>query len=202
MAITINGTGSITGLTAGGLPDGSVTSADLAAGAITSGALPAGSILQVVQTVKRDVTSTTATSYEDISGMSRTITPVAADSNILVQAMVTLGADGTYAANSYIQLVRGSTAIFSGTETGRIQTTISMMAYGTGSGADFHYSTLTEPITFLDDPTYTLGDELTYKLQWADSSSSSTLYLNRSAASDNSARPSAVSSIILMEVAA
>jgi hypothetical protein len=33
MAITINGTGSITGLTAGGLPDGSVTAADLAAGA-------------------------------------------------------------------------------------------------------------------------------------------------------------------------
>ena len=30
MAITINGTGSITGLTAGGLPDGSVTAADLA----------------------------------------------------------------------------------------------------------------------------------------------------------------------------
>jgi hypothetical protein len=29
MAITINGTGSITGLTAGGLPDGSVTAADL-----------------------------------------------------------------------------------------------------------------------------------------------------------------------------
>jgi len=29
MAITINGTGSITGLTAGGLPDGSVTNADL-----------------------------------------------------------------------------------------------------------------------------------------------------------------------------
>jgi len=34
MAITINGTGSITGLTAGGLPDGSVTSADIASGVI------------------------------------------------------------------------------------------------------------------------------------------------------------------------
>lgn len=36
MAITINGTGSITGLTAGGLPDGSVTADDLAADAVTS----------------------------------------------------------------------------------------------------------------------------------------------------------------------
>lgn len=34
MAITINGTGSITGLTAGGLPDGSVTAADIASGVI------------------------------------------------------------------------------------------------------------------------------------------------------------------------
>jgi hypothetical protein len=36
MAITINGTGSITGLTAGGLPDGSVTADDLATDAVTS----------------------------------------------------------------------------------------------------------------------------------------------------------------------
>src|SRR6056300_1443614 len=34
MSITINGTGSITGLTAGGLPDGSVVAADIASGVI------------------------------------------------------------------------------------------------------------------------------------------------------------------------
>ena len=38
MAITINGTGSITGLTAGGLPDGSVTAADIASGVIPANA--------------------------------------------------------------------------------------------------------------------------------------------------------------------
>ena len=36
MAITINGTGSITGLTAGGLPDGSVTADDLATDSVTT----------------------------------------------------------------------------------------------------------------------------------------------------------------------
>jgi len=201
MAITINGTGSITGLTAGGLPDGSITSADLASGAITAGALPSGSILQVVQTTKTDTTSTVSTSYTDISGMSRTITPVAADSNILVMVMVSLGADGAIAANGYVQILRGSTDIFSGTAASRTSASVAMMAYGTGSGADFHYSTLTEPITYLDDPTYTLGDELTYKLQWATQASNGTLYLNRSDADDTTARPSTVSSIILMEVA-
>jgi hypothetical protein len=34
MAITINGTGTITGISAGGLPDGSIVAADLAAGVI------------------------------------------------------------------------------------------------------------------------------------------------------------------------
>ena len=38
MAITINGTGSITGLTAGGLPDGSITAADIASGVIPANA--------------------------------------------------------------------------------------------------------------------------------------------------------------------
>ena len=42
MAITINGTGSITGLTAGGLPDASITSDDIAAGAVTAAKLAAG----------------------------------------------------------------------------------------------------------------------------------------------------------------
>jgi hypothetical protein len=36
MPISIDGTGSITGLTAGGLPDGSVATADIASGAITA----------------------------------------------------------------------------------------------------------------------------------------------------------------------
>jgi len=35
MAITINGSGSITGISAGGLPDGSVTNADLANSTVT-----------------------------------------------------------------------------------------------------------------------------------------------------------------------
>lgn len=42
MAITINGTGSITGLTAGGLPDGSITTDDIAANAVTAAKLSTG----------------------------------------------------------------------------------------------------------------------------------------------------------------
>ena len=42
MSITINGTGSITGLTAGGLPDGSITADDIASGAVTAAKLSTG----------------------------------------------------------------------------------------------------------------------------------------------------------------
>ena len=58
MAITINGSGTVTGLSVGGLPDGtvdsgtlatdSVTAAKLEASAITGADLPAGSVIQVV----------------------------------------------------------------------------------------------------------------------------------------------------------
>ena len=46
MAIQINGDGTITGISAGGLPAGSVTSATLADGAATGSKLGAGSIIQ------------------------------------------------------------------------------------------------------------------------------------------------------------
>ena len=45
MPVTINGSGSITGISAGGLPDGIIQAADLASGV-------GGKILQVLQTVK------------------------------------------------------------------------------------------------------------------------------------------------------
>ena len=67
MAITINGTGSITGLTAGGLPDGSVVAADLASSLDLTGktvTLPSGTggkILQVKTTQYDTATSISLT---------------------------------------------------------------------------------------------------------------------------------------------
>ena len=56
MPITLNGSGTVSGISAGGLPDGIIQSADLATGV-------GGKILQVLQTIKTDVFSTTSTSY-------------------------------------------------------------------------------------------------------------------------------------------
>ena len=106
MPITINGGGNIQGLSAGGLPDGSVTAADiadgvlgvadgsitaakLASGAITTSALPAGTVVQVKSC--SPVLSgywANQTDWTDLTGMSITITPKSATNKLLLRAQV------------------------------------------------------------------------------------------------------------------
>ena len=50
MPITLNGSGTVSGLSVGGLPDGSIASADLASGV-------GGKVLQIVNLEKKDTTS-------------------------------------------------------------------------------------------------------------------------------------------------
>ena len=52
MAITLNGSGTVSGISAGGLPDGIIQSADLASGV-------GGKIIAVTQTIKTDTDATT-----------------------------------------------------------------------------------------------------------------------------------------------
>ena len=94
MPVTINGDGSITGLSVGGLPDGSVdadtlasnavTSAKLASGAITSSVMPSGSSLQTVfhQDTRR-TKQISGSSWQD-TGFSGSITTIKANSKILI----------------------------------------------------------------------------------------------------------------------
>ena len=56
--------------------DGSTTISNLSGGV--------GKILQVVQTFKNDTTSTTSTSFSDLTGMSATITPSSNSNKVLV----------------------------------------------------------------------------------------------------------------------
>jgi len=88
MPITINGSGTVTGISAGGLPDGSITSDDLAAGAVTAAKLAAGvggKILQVVSTQYETPTtvSQSANTHADMP-FSVSITPTTSTSLMLV----------------------------------------------------------------------------------------------------------------------
>ena len=82
MTMILSGSGTIGGLVAGGLPDASVTAADLASGAARTN-FGAGTVLQVVQgrtTTGITMTSTTQTD----TGLSASITPTSATNKILV----------------------------------------------------------------------------------------------------------------------
>jgi hypothetical protein len=108
MAITINGTGSITGLTAGGLPDGSITAGDLASSLDLTGktvTMPSGTGGKILQVTTRYAEAPRCqphhNTYVDIN-LSASITPSSAnDSKILVLISApTAVSRSTNAANS------------------------------------------------------------------------------------------------------
>ena len=87
MPITINGNGTVTGLSVGGLPDGTVDADTLADGAVTAAKKGSGSVLQVLQDVKTDVFNQNISNNTtfDIPGLSQAITLSNANNHVLIQ---------------------------------------------------------------------------------------------------------------------
>jgi|TARA_B100001093_G_scaffold511905_1_gene580763 hypothetical protein len=180
MPIAINGSGTVTGLAVGGLPDGSVDRDTLATAA-------KGSILQVVQGFTTTYTATTSTSYVD-STLTKAITPTAASSKILIQISQACNMSvSTYNAGMYLQLVRDSSAIY----TPPTQSFYFFFGSGNNSVTTKHrYNFM-----YLDSPSYSLGATLTYKTQQKAFSDAATTSARTQPTSDQSY-------IILSEVAA
>ena len=157
MAITINGTGSITGLTAGGLPDGSVTAADLAAGA-------GGKILNVWQGVFTGIQSFAPGSSApgpraDITNLSVTLTPTSASSRFLITCSISMG--GASNSPAYY-LMRDSTDILLNTSSLGATTLATWGSHHSGD-TGYIYSTDLQTISYVDSPATT--SSITYKVQ-------------------------------------
>jgi len=154
----------------------------------------AGNIIQVVQSTKTDTTTSTASSFADLTGLSATITPTFSTSKILFQYVIPFSHRQSYV---HFRLVRGSTPIFvADAASNRSQTT-----YGTwANNDDGDYITKLFSGLFLDSPATTSA--VTYKIQ-AFVTNSSTVYINRSKGDDDQTyEPRQASNIILTEVAA
>ena len=102
MAIVINGSGTVTGLAVGGLPDGtvdagtlatnsvdsaelidgSIDTAHIAANQITSAIMPTGSVLQVVSSTQTRALTTSSATYVTVGSLA--ITPSSTSSKIMV----------------------------------------------------------------------------------------------------------------------
>ena len=126
MPITLNGSGTVSGISAGGLPDGCIQSADLASGV-------GGKVLQYKLTKKVNGTSTTDSTQagaEISSDFRITITPTSASSIIYCMLNVSATVDSTQTAN--YKIYRNTASDFSGTST------FIMPPSSTGTNVDGH----------------------------------------------------------------
>ena len=104
MAITINGSGTIGGLSVGGLPAGTVNTASLAAGSVTTTTLASGAVNTSILASSSVTTAKmgyTGAVIQIVRNYDDTVTTAGSGSNFY-----------TYWMTTYITLIRSDTAIF------------------------------------------------------------------------------------------
>ena len=178
MPIAINGSGSITGLSVGGLPDGSVQLADLATTGTASsstflrgdGAFAeagGGKVLQMVTSSNDNNITTSGGAISDLTNVS--ITPASASNKILL--MGTCGLFTTSSSNAYAGVY-----IYRGTSSGTLLYEV-YSGYNSTTNIYFPYA-----ITYVDSPNTTSAQTYTFSFsrQSINTSSVSTSSLNYS----------------------
>tara|TARA_R100000231_G_scaffold10325_1_gene12608 strand:+ start:1838 stop:2455 length:618 start_codon:yes stop_codon:yes gene_type:complete len=205
MAITIDGDGTITGVSVGGLPDGivdadmlassAVTTAKINAGAVTAAKRGAGAVLQVVHAAKADLFSVTGSQGNFSTVFSAQITPSASSNKVLVMWTCNLSCSSANFMMG-IRILRDSTAVGIG----------DALDSRTRSGASNLLCSNTianvqGAQSFLDSPSTT--SQVTYNLQVGGEGDTGTLFVNRNGHGGTTAdHYMGASHLVLMEVAA
>jgi hypothetical protein len=189
-------------ITSAKIVDGTIVNADINASAaiVASKLSGTGKVLQVVQVIKSDTFTVSVAdgSYADITGLSVSITPSSSSNKILVFAKVDGGGDSSATRPQYYRLLRNSTVIGNGVDSGsRLGNSFSAF-----SVASITRTMGSSSINFLDSPATT--SSTTYKIQVAhEAATTATVYINRSQLDDDSTQTKRGSSIItLLEIAA
>jgi hypothetical protein len=155
-----------------------------------------GKLLQCVGTSKTDRASTTSTSYTS-SGLELAITPTAASSKIVINASVNFYQGGFGIWKVVRDIDGGGYADI----TGSIGDQVGSNRKRSTTGANLTQM-FTPSLTFLDSPSYTLTDVLTYQVQWM-TENTITTYLNyKSPDTDHVYHTTNASMIYLMEIGA
>lgn len=154
-----------------------------------------GKILQVQSTTLTTATTTSGSSFADVSGLSVSITPSATSSTILVLATVSMTTAVTQ-FGAQTRLMRGATPIAVGTSVSS-RTATSWGAEGRVAGVVGG----SVAIMHVDSPSTTSAT--TYKIQTLEPAGSGTVYVNRTSTDTDSATyPRGVSSITVLEIGA
>ena len=177
MPIGINGSGTITGVSVGGLPDGIVDTDMIAAAAVTAPKRGPSAILQIVQNVTTTRLATTSTTYV-ASPHTVTITPVAANSKILLSFSGCVNSNG----NNHRAFVDIYRSVNGATATG-IAPVGSGQTVGANNNEGFVGAVRADSsrvqcptnIVYLDSPSYSLGNSIVYTLYGRSNNSGQTI---------------------------
>jgi len=166
MPISINGSGTVTGISVGGLPDGIVDTDMIAAAAVTAPKRGPSAILQIVQNVTHTRFATSANSFS-ATAHTVTITPTAANSKILINF---IGLTNTNGVNHRVfadvyRSVAGGTAVGFAPQGSNTTTGDQYSAGFFGSiRADNSRMQCPMNLQYLDTPSYSLGNAIVYTL--------------------------------------
>jgi len=150
-----------------------------------------GKVLQVVSTEKSDTFSSSGTSFQDITGLTATITPSSTSSKILVLVNISSGADNGYKYG--FRLLRSGTVINEGDSASSRK----LVSIGLHSGSSISFES--SSIVYLDSPNTTSSRQ--YDIQG--STEGSNFYVNRTYTdTDAASHMRATSNITLIEIGA
>ncbi len=170
---------------------------------IPKAALPTGSVLQVVQSVVTSTVSTSAASvgtFYAVSGFTVSITPTSSSSKILVLLDANMCTSSDTDQGVMYQLTRGGSAIYLG-DAASNRSRVTGVAPNGGNAGNINFAIPKVSCVYVDSPATT--SSTTYGISVCSTSSSRTIYLNRTY-SDADANYSgrSASSITVMEIAA
>ena len=208
MAITINGTGSITGLTAGGLPDGSVTAADIETSLDLTGktvTLPSGTGGKILNVAEVQITSTSTHtsngSHTRFAAMDSTYTTQQTGSKVLV-IFNFMASNDNVAGDANVKLFRkigsGTASEIYANPSPLGGTTTGWIAVFRGTGV--YDGGVRNSFVILDNPGHTAGDVLTYEHHWR--TEVNNIRLNHGAQTADARHATAISTVLFLEVAA
>ena len=217
MAIQINGNGTITGISVGGLPNGIVDTDMIAANAIATAkiadhavtdaksTITAGKVLQVQKTIITAPSGETmSTSFQNLSGYAVTITPSSASNHIYLTGHINCESHQQYCTMRFVRQVGGVDANPAGFRGDAGQSNQIQSCFGNLYRSGYHdaYNNVNEAF-HLFDTDHNTTSAITYQLQFTNSSGAYGIYFNRSHSFPNASYAYlGMSSIIAMEIAA
>ena len=188
MPITINGSGTVTGISTGGISDTK---------SVADAAMPVGSIIQVKSATKTDAFTNNSQSFVDITGLSVDMALSGSSNKILISFDVTLGGQWWIAGPAFVRLVQDSTGIALGTSGADANRNVTAFAnYYSDGGTNSPHNIGSTSSQILFSPSDT--NNHTYKLQGR-IQGSGIFAVNRTAGSTDYG---AISTLTLMEVVA